>query len=208
MIFKRGLMLVLSSPSGAGKTSIAKKILSNEKITLSISTTTRKKRKNEVDGKDYFFTSKENFIKLVKKNYFLEHANVFNNFYGTPAHYVEKTLNEGKDILFDIDWQGTLQLKESKKDDLVTIFVLPPSKNELQRRLISRGQDDEREIQKRINGSSKEMSHYSEYDYIIINDNLEKSVKNVQMILKAERLKRKRFNDLASFVKSLQLKEI
>ena len=204
MIRNRGLMLVLSSPSGAGKTTISREILKKDDIIMSISYTTRKIRKNEKEGKDYFFTSKERFKKLVNKNFFLEYAEVFDNFYGTPANYVEKLLSKGKDILFDIDWQGTQQFKKSKKDDLVTIFILPPSKKELQKRLVKRDLDQNSEINKRMFKASSEISHYNEYEYIILNENLEKSVKDVISILKSERLKRKRFNGIKNFINSLK----
>ena len=204
MTKNRGLMLVLSSPSGAGKTTISKEILKKDDIIMSISYTTRKIRKNEKEGKDYYFTSKERFKKLVNKNFFLEYAKVFDNFYGTPANYVEKMLSKGKDILFDIDWQGTQQLKKSKKDDIVTIFILPPSKKELQKRLVKRDLDQNSEINKRMFKASSEISHYKEYEYIILNENLEKSVKDVISILKSERLKRKRFIGLKNFINSLK----
>ena len=204
MTKNRGLMLVLSSPSGAGKTTISKEILKKDDIIMSISYTTRKIRKNEKEGKDYYFTSKERFKKLVNKNFFLEYAKVFDNFYGTPANYVENMLSKGKDILFDIDWQGTQQLKKSKKDDLVTIFILPPSKKELQKRLVKRDLDQNSEINKRMFKASSEISHYNEYEYIILNENLEKSVKDVISILKSERLKRKRFIGLKNFINSLK----
>ena len=204
MTKNRGLMLVLSSPSGAGKTTISREIQKKDDIIMSISYTTRKKRKNEKEGKDYYFTSKERFKKLVNKNFFLEYANVFDNFYGTPANYVENMLSKGKDILFDIDWQGTQQLKKSKKDDLVTIFILPPSKKELQKRLVKRDLDQNSEINKRMFKASSEISHYNEYEYIILNENLEKSVKDVISILKSERLKRKRFIGLKNLINSLK----
>ena len=204
MTKNRGLMLVLSSPSGAGKTTISREIQKKDDIIMSISYTTRKIRKNEKEGKDYYFTSKERFKKLVNKNFFLEYANVFDNFYGTPANYVENMLSKGKDILFDIDWQGTQQLKKSKKDDLVTIFILPPSKKELQKRLVKRDLDQNSEINKRMFKASSEISHYNEYEYIILNENLEKSVKDVISILKSERLKRKRFIGLKNFINSLK----
>ena len=204
MTKNRGLMLVLSSPSGAGKTTISRELLKKDDIIMSISYTTRKIRKNEKEGKDYYFTSKERFKKLVNKNFFLEYANVFDNFYGTPANYVENMLSKGKDILIDIDWQGTQQLKKSKKDDLVTIFILPPSKKELQKRLVKRDLDQNSEINKRMFKASSEISHYNEYEYIILNENLEKSVKDVISILKSERLKRKRFIGLKNLINSLK----
>ena len=204
MTSNRGLMLVLSSPSGAGKTTISREILKKDDIIMSISYTTRKIRKNEKEGKDYVFTSKERFKKLVKKNFFLEYAKVFDNFYGTPANYVENMLSKGRDILFDIDWQGTQQLKKANKDDLVTIFILPPSRQELQKRLVKRDLDQNSEISKRMFKASSEISHYNEYEYIILNENLEKSVKDVISILKSERLKRKRFIGIKSLINSLK----
>ena len=202
---RRGLMLVLSSPSGAGKTSIAKKLLDIDKnLSLSISATTRPAREKEVNGKDYFFVSQEEFDSLVKTNKLLEYAHIFGNEYGTPKEPVENALKNGKDVLFDIDWQGTQQIAETSKGDLVTVFILPPSYAEQKRRLFKRDQDSEEEISNRLNKSSEEISHWAEYDYVIINDDFDKSVHRIMSILTAERLKRSRLTGLAEFVKSLK----
>ena len=190
---RRGILFVLSSPSGAGKTSIARYILDKDKnIELSVSLTTRKKRKNEKAGIDYDFISKDVFETKIKNNFFLEWATVFGNYYGTSREKVQKTLQEGNDVLFDIDWQGTQQLSDNKDFDLVTIFILPPSKIILEKRLNNRAQDSKIEVKKRMSQASDEISHYMEYNYIIINNNLEDASNQVLSILKAERLKRKR----------------
>ena len=203
-IEKDGVMVILSSPSGAGKTTLVNLLSQKNNFEISISHTTRKPRLNEISNKDYYFVNDNEFKRLIKNQEFLEYAKVFDNFYGTPANYVENMLSKGKDILFDIDWQGTQQLKKSKKDDLVTIFILPPSKKELQKRLVKRDLDQNSEINKRMFKASSEISHYNEYEYIILNENLEKSVKDVISILKSERLKRKRFIGLKNFINSLK----
>lgn len=205
MKFRRGLMLVLSSPSGAGKTAISRKILELEPaITLSISVTTRKPRPLEVDGKDYFFISEETFKKMVENNELLEHARVFDNYYGTPKSSAMEKLSQGQDILFDIDWQGTQQLAEAARDDLVSIFILPPSMEELQRRLFFRNQDSEDVIIKRMSKAADEMSHWREYDYIIVNRDLEQSASRIRAILLAERLKRDRQIAMTAFVNRMR----
>ena len=202
---RRGILFVLSSPSGAGKTSIARYILDKDKnIKLSVSLTTRKKRKNEKAGIDYDFISKDVFETKIKNNYFLEWATVFGNYYGTSREKVQKTLQEGNDVLFDIDWQGTQQLSDNKDFDLVTIFILPPSKIVLEKRLYSRAQDSKIEVIKRMSQASDEISHYMEYNYIVINNNLEDASNQVLSILKAERLKRKRMINLNEFVTFLR----
>ena len=202
----KGVMLVLSSPSGAGKSSICKALLNLDKnLFLSISSTTRKKRPNEISGKDYNFLSIEAFKKQLNKNNFIEHAKVFGNFYGTEKIFVERKINEGKDLLFDIDWQGAQQLREKMREDIVSVFILPPSKIELERRLKNRGQDDDEVVRKRMDGASSEITHWAEYDYVIINKNLEKSVKTVLGILKAERMKRIRQIGLGEFIRSINL---
>ncbi len=201
---RRGLMFVLSSPSGAGKTTITRKLLEkNTDLTMSISATTRQRRPGEVDGYDYYFTDMAEFNKHVENGDMLEYAKVFENYYGTPRKPVEKALSEGKDVIFDIDWQGTQQLAEIARDDLVTLFILPPSRTELERRLRSRGQDKDEEISYRMSKASNEMTHYSEYDYVIINTDIEKSIEQAQMILDAERMKRRRIAGLSSFVRGL-----
>ena len=202
---RRGILFVLSSPSGAGKTSIARYILDKDKnIKLSVSLTTRKKRKNEKAGIDYDFISKDLFETKIKNNFFLEWATVFGNYYGTSREKVQKTLQEGNDVLFDIDWQGTQQLSDNKDFDLVTIFILPPSKTALEKRLNNRAQDSKIEVIKRMSQASDEISHYMEYNYIVINNNLEDASNQVLSILKAERLKRKRLINLNEFITFLR----
>ena len=202
---RRGILFVLSSPSGAGKTSIARYILDKDKnIKLSVSLTTRKKRKNEKAGIDYDFISKDVFETKIKNNFFLEWATVFGNYYGTSREKVQKTLQEGNDVLFDIDWQGTQQLSDNKEFDLVTIFILPPSKTVLEKRLNNRAQDSKIEVIKRMSQASDEISHYMEYNYIVINNNLEEASNQVLSILKAERLKRKRLVNLNEFITFLR----
>ena len=204
-ITKRGLMLVLSSPSGAGKTSICKKLLQQDTgLVLSVSATTRKRRPGEVEGKDYQFLSTQEFESRINKSQFLEYAKVFGNYYGTPAQLVEVTLKSGIDVLFDIDWQGTQQLKARARQDLVSVFILPPSIKELEKRLFKRAQDTSEVVANRMSKSSSEMSHYPEYDYVIINHNLDKSVEQVQSILCAERSRRERQIWLVEFVKYLR----
>ena len=203
-ITKRGLMLVLSSPSGAGKTSICKKLLEFEgDLVLSVSETTRPRRPSEVEGKDYEFISISEFENRISKSQFLEYAKVFGHYYGTPSHFVERSLHSGKDVLFDIDWQGTQQLKAKAQQDIVSIFILPPSIEELKKRLFNRAQDTKEVVAERMFKSANEMSHYPEYDYIIINHDLKQSVQQVQSILHAERLRRERQKSLVEFVKQL-----
>ena len=198
---RRGLMLVLSSPSGAGKTTISRAILQSDPgITMSVSVTTRPPRPGEIDGKDYFFVDKAHFDEMVKKGELLEHARVFDNYYGTPRARVEKALAEGRDVLFDVDWQGTQQLGDNARADLVTVFVLPPSLAELERRLRGRAQDPEDVVKKRMSKAAVEMSHYFEYTYIVINDDVDKSIEAVRSILAAERLRKDRQIGLAEFV--------
>ncbi|TDI62329.1 MAG: guanylate kinase [Alphaproteobacteria bacterium] len=201
---RRGLMLVLSSPSGAGKTTLSRRLLAEDPETvLSISTTTRPKRPGETDGADYTFVDRETFEDLVSKDAFLEFANVFGHSYGTPRDVVEAALEAGKDVLFDIDWQGTQQLAQKARSDLVRIFILPPTMEDLHDRLVSRGQDTENEVQNRMSKAQGEMSHWAEYDYVLINRDLEKCLSNVKTILKVERMRRSRQVGLTSFVKSL-----
>jgi len=202
---RRGILFVLSSPSGAGKSSISKNILKSDKhIHLSVSFTTRKKRNEEIFGKDYNFISKSDFQNKVNEGYFLEWAEVFGNYYGTPKDAVQKSISNGVDVLFDIDWQGTQKLSGNEGFEVVSIFILPPSRQELENRLKHRAQDTISEVKKRMSKASDEMSHYMEYDYIIINNNLEESASQVLNILRAERLKRKRLVNLNEFVQILR----
>ncbi|HYD68260.1 guanylate kinase [Azospirillum sp.] len=204
-IRRRGLMLVLSSPSGAGKTTISRKLLERDSgITMSVSVTTRPMRPGEVPEVDYYFVDMPRFEQMVEAGELLEHARVFGNCYGTPREKVENALKAGRDVLFDIDWQGTQQLAENARTDLVSIFVLPPSGEELERRLHTRAQDSAEVIAGRMAKASDEISHWAEYDYVIVNNDVEKSVASVQAILNAERLKRTRQVGLSEFVKSVQ----
>ena len=204
-ISRRGLMLVLSSPSGAGKTSIARKLLKQEPdLTMSISATTRQRRPGEVEGQDYFFVDEEEFKLRINQGYFLEYAHVFSNYYGTPRHLVEQTLAGGRDVLFDIDWQGTQQLSDAARTDLVSVFILPPSVSELENRLLSRAQDSAEVVAARMAQSAAEMTHYPEYDYVIVNHDLDQSVAQVRTILTAERMRRHRQSGLPQFVSSLR----
>ncbi len=204
-IKRRGLMLVLSSPSGAGKTTISRRLLdSDDNLSLSISATTRPARPGEVEGEDYFFVDQSRFDAMVAGGELLEYALVFGNNYGTPRAPVESALETGRDVLFDIDWQGTQQVREAAREDLVSVFILPPSTEELERRLYARAQDSEEVVRGRMAKAADEMSHWAEYDYIIINDDVDKSVEQVEAILTAERLKRERRIGLGAFVKGLQ----
>lgn len=202
---RRGLMMVLSSPSGAGKTTMSRRLLdSDPELVLSISVTTRPRRAQEVDGRDYKFIDTTEFNLMVNRDQLLEHAKVFGNYYGTPRLPVENTLAEGRDVLFDIDWQGTQQLAEKARDDLVSVFILPPTWRELERRLYSRAQDDPSEINRRMAKASDEMSHWAEYDYVIINRDLDQCVQAIKEILHSERLKRRRQIGLSEFVNGLK----
>jgi guanylate kinase len=204
-ITRRGLMLVLSSPSGAGKTSIARALLATEPdLRISISVTTRPPRPGEENGKDYYFVNELEYLRLVKSRDLLEHAKVFDNYYGTPRQKVEEQLAAGNDVLFDIDWQGTQQLKASARDDLVSIFILPPSIEELERRLRGRALDSEDVMRKRMSRAADEMSHWAEYDYGVVNFDLEKSIAQVKAILTAERLRRTRQTGLVAFVNEMR----
>ncbi len=204
-IHRRGLMLVLSSPSGAGKTTLSRRLLESDgEIDMSVSATTRKPRPGEVDGKDYFFLSTEDFGIMRNRGEFLEHAKVFGNYYGTPRKPVENALARGHDVLFDIDWQGTQQLDETAQEDLLKVFILPPSAQDLEKRLEKRAQDPADVVAARMAKASDEISHYQEYDYIIINENIDKAFVELQSILRAERLKRRRLTGLSNFVKQLR----
>ena len=205
MLTRRGLMLVLSSPSGAGKTSIARSLLTRDKeINMSVSATTRPRRPGEAEGRDYYFVDEEKFKTDINKGLFLEYARVFDHYYGTPLGLVEKLLSSGCDVLFDIDWQGTQQIKAKARDDLVSVFVLPPSTAELEKRLITRAQDSAEVVAGRMARAADEMSHYPEYDYIIVNHDLDQSIDAVHTILKAERLRRSRQASLTEFMKQLR----
>ncbi|NQV46194.1 MAG: guanylate kinase [Rhodospirillaceae bacterium] len=192
-IERRGMMFVLSSPSGAGKSTISRAMLErHDSLIMSVSATTRQPRPGEVEGTDYYFIDKAEFDRMVADGEMLEHAQVFDNFYGTPKAPVEAALSVGMDVMFDVDWQGTQQLGGNAKGDLVSVFILPPSMTELERRLTERAQDSAEVVKKRMAKAADEMSHYREYDYIVLNDDLEESIAKVQTILAAERLKRDR----------------
>lgn len=201
---RRGVMLVLSSPSGAGKTTISREILSKDPyISLSVSVTTRPKRDNEEDGVHYHFKTEEEFQQLVQDGAFLEHATVFGYQYGTLKEPVYQALENGNDILFDIDWQGTQQIREAAGQDVVRVFILPPSQEELESRLRNRAQDNEETIAVRMAEANNEISHYTEYQYIVVNNNLNSSVDKVYSILKSERMKRRRLTGLNAFIREL-----
>ncbi|MFP6746658.1 MAG: guanylate kinase [Alphaproteobacteria bacterium] len=198
-------MLVLSSPSGAGKTTLSRRLLAEfPDLTMSISVTTRPKRPGEVEGVDYHFIDRIDFDLMINKRQLLEHAKVFDHYYGTPAKPVQDALDAGRDILFDIDWQGAQQLKQEMRDDLASIFILPPSTKELEQRLKSRAQDSDEVVAQRMSKAADEISHWPEYDYVVVNDDVEAALAQVRAILMAERLKRPRQTYLVNFVKRLQ----
>ncbi|MAF97787.1 MAG: guanylate kinase [Micavibrio sp.] len=205
---RRGLMYVLSSPSGAGKTTITRALLkTNPDITVSISATTRPRRAGEVHGQDYIFVDTNQFRDMVDNGEMLEHAKVFDHYYGTPRAQVETALANGQDVIFDIDWQGTQQLFQLAAEDLVRVFVLPPSRSALEKRLRDRSKDTletEEQIRGRMSKASDEMSHYTEYDYVIINSDIDNAIHQAQMILDSERLKRRRLAGLSDFVRGLK----
>jgi guanylate kinase len=206
-IARRGLMFVLSSPSGAGKTTLSRMLLRADRgVRLSISVTTRPKRRGEVNGRDYHFIDRGRFDVMIAKGELLEWADVFGHRYGTPRAPVEKALQAGSDVLFDIDWQGTQQLRERARDDLVSVFILPPTALELERRLKRRAQDTQAVIMSRMAKASDEMSHWPEYDYVVVNRDKAEAFTEVKSILAAERLKRDRQNGLSGFVRALQAK--
>ncbi|HEX4081002.1 MAG TPA: guanylate kinase [Rhizomicrobium sp.] len=204
-IARRGLMLVLSSPSGAGKTTLSRRLLEGDShLALSVSMTTRPKRAGEREGIDYVFVGREAFDAAVREGELLEQATVFDHRYGTPKAPVTTALGRGRDVLFDIDWQGTQQLKEKAREDLVSIFVLPPSHAELERRLKARAQDSDDVVAARMAKAADEISHWAEYDYVIVNDDLDRALANITAILAAERLRRARQIGLSGFVRGLQ----
>ena len=204
-IERRGLLLVLSSPSGAGKTSLSRVLLENDPdIALSVSATTRKPRPGEVDGRDYWFVDEKRFKAMADADQLLEWATVFGNYYGTPRAPIEQAVAEGRDVLFDIDWQGTQQLSERMAGDLVRVFVLPPSAGALETRLRGRAQDPDEVVAKRMAEASNEISHWAEYDYVIVNADLADSSAALRAILAAERLRRDRMTGLSHFVRGLQ----
>jgi guanylate kinase len=206
-IARRGLMFVLSSPSGAGKTTLSRMLLKADRnIALSVSVTTRPKRRGEVNGRDYHFIDLARFTAMVKSGELLEWAEVFDHRYGTPRRPVEQALKAGRDVLFDIDWQGTQQMREKARDDLVSLFILPPSVNELERRLHTRAQDSHEIIRGRMAKAGGEMSHWPEYDYVIVNSDKARAFAELRAILAAERLKRERQIGLSEFVRGLQEK--
>jgi guanylate kinase len=204
-IARRGLMLVLSSPSGAGKTTISRALLNeDESLAMSVSATTRPPRPGEKEGKDYFFLEAVDFNLMINRDELLEHAKVFDNYYGTPREPVEDALANGQDVLFDIDWQGTQQLAQKAGDDLVSIFVLPPSTSDLEKRLLARAQDSAEVVARRMSKAAEEISHWREYDYVVVNDDIERCLSEVRAILKAERVRRNRRTGLLDFVERLR----
>ena len=201
----RGLVLIVSSPSGAGKTTICKRLIQDiENLSLSISVTTRLKRQNEIDGKDYFFKSDEEFEKMVKQEKFLEHARVFGYSYGTLKSEINSKITNGVNVIVDIDWQGTRQIEEHIPDDIVKIFILPPSIKELEKRLGARATETRDSFKKRMSEARKEISHYNEYDFVIINDDVQESVNKIKLILNSENLRRHRQVGLSEFVNDLK----
>jgi guanylate kinase len=205
VIARRGLMLVLSSPSGAGKTTLSRKLLDADPgVELSVSVTTRKQRPGEIDGRDYHFIDAARFEAMIKRGELLEWAHVFGHRYGTPRAPVEAALVRGHDVLVDVDWQGTQQLREKAGRDLVSVFVLPPSMADLEQRLRRRAQDTDEVIHARMATATDEMSHWGDYDYVVINTDLDRAFTEVQTILAAERLKRERQTGLSEFIRRLQ----
>lgn len=204
-IARRGLLLVLSSPSGAGKTTISRSLLERDAtLSMSVSVTTRPKRPSEVAGRDYHFIDLTEFNLMVNRRELLEHAKVFGHYYGTPQAPVQAALDDGHDVIFDIDWQGAQQVAQNARDDLVSVFILPPSADELDRRLHARAQDPEEVVAERMAKAPNEMSHWAEYDFIIVNRDVAESVSQIEAIMTAERLRRKRQIGLTDFVKRLQ----
>ena len=201
---RRGLMLVLSSPSGAGKTTLARRLLEADPgVVPSISCTTRKQRKGEVEGRDYYFVDRDTFARMRDRGEFLEWALVFDNFYGTPREPVERALADARDVLFDVDWQGAESLRDEKKGDVVSVFILPPSGEALERRLNERAQDSPDVLEARMRGASNEIQHWHHYDYVVINHDLDQALTALRAILAAERLRASRLAGLKDFVQNL-----
>lgn len=204
-IERRGLLMVLSSPSGAGKTTLARRLIeADAEIAMSVSVTTRPPRPGETDGRDYNFIDDKRFVRMREGDELLEWARVFDNFYGTPRAPVEAAIKSGRDILFDIDWQGAQQLSEKMKHDVVRVFILPPSVTALERRLQTRAQDSVEVVRRRMEAASAEISHWPEYDYVIVNAKIDGSLAGLKAILTAERLKRERLDGLSAFVREMQ----
>jgi guanylate kinase len=204
-IERRGLLMVLSSPSGAGKTTLARRLVeADAEIAMSVSVTTRPPRPGETDGRDYHFIDDKRFVRMREGGELLEWARVFDNFYGTPRAPVEAAIKGGRDILFDIDWQGAQQLSEKMKHDVVRVFILPPSVTALERRLQTRAQDSVEVVRRRMEAASAEISHWPEYDYVIVNADIDGSLAGLKAILTAERLKRERLDGLGAFVREMQ----
>jgi guanylate kinase len=204
-IERRGLLMVLSSPSGAGKTTLARRLIENDsEIAMSVSVTTRPPRPGEAEGRDYYFIDDAAFKRMREKGELLEWARVFDNFYGTPRAPVEKAIKSGRDVLFDIDWQGAQQLSETMKHDVVRVFILPPSAAALEKRLQTRAQDSPEVVRRRMEAASGEISHWPEYDYVIVNANVDASMAGLKAILSAERLKRERLDGLSAFVREMR----
>ena len=206
-IEKKGMMFVLSSPSGVGKTTLTKKLAENNtNFTISISYTTRKPRPNEINGKDYYFVKKQEFEDLIKKNNFFEYANIFDNHYGTLKKPVLELLSRGKDVLFDIDWQGTKQLSENKNLSLVTFFILPPNRKVLKERLLNRHEKQEEIVEKRMNKFNEEVSHWNEYNYVVVNDDLNKCYNTILSIIMSEKKglsQKQNFSDIKKKINEL-----
>ncbi len=206
-IKRRGMMFVLSSPSGAGKTTISRRMMEiDDNLSLSVSITTRSQRQGEVEGRDYYFVSKDQFADMLMNDQLLEHAKVFDYYYATPRMFVEEALEAGRDVIFDIDWQGTRKLAKIARQDMVSVFILPPSLAELEKRLRTRARDSDEVVKNRMEKAEAEMSHWDEYDYVVINDDVDTAIEKVNSILRAERLKRERQQGLYDFVRDLSTK--